>query len=115
MPTYTPPLRDMQFLLHEVFNVVDELKAIPKHADVDADTINAVIEEGGKFAAEVTFPLNISGDAEGCTLERTTHEVTAPKGFKEAYAKYVEGGWPALSCDPDYGGQGLPLVVNQCF
>ena len=115
MPTYTPPLRDMQFLMHEVFNVTDELKALPKHADVDADTINAVLEEGGKFAAEVTFPLNISGDEEGCTLDRATHEVTAPKGFKEAYAKYVEGGWPALSCDPAYGGQGLPFVVNQCF
>ncbi len=115
MPSYTPPLRDMQFLMHEVFHVTDELKAIPKHADVDVDTINAVLEEGGKFAAEVTFPLNISGDAEGCVLDRTTHEVKAPNGFKEAYAKYVEGGWPALSCDPDYGGQGLPFVVNQCF
>ena len=115
MPTYNPPLRDMQFVLHEVFNVVDELKACPKHAEVDADTINAVLEEGGKFAAEVAFPLNISGDEEGCTLDRATHEVKAPKGFKEAYAQYVQGGWPALSCDPDYGGQGLPFVVNQCF
>ena len=93
MPTYNPPLRDMQFLMHEVFKVTDEFKALPKHADVDADTINAVLEEAGKFAAEVTFPLNISGDAEGCTLDRATHEVTAPKGFKEAYAQYVEAGW----------------------
>ncbi|WP_341907945.1 acyl-CoA dehydrogenase C-terminal domain-containing protein [Polaromonas sp. YR568] len=115
MPQYTPPLRDMQFVMHEVLKVTDELKLIPRHADIDADTINAVLEEGGKFAAEVTFPLNISGDEEGCTLDKTTHEVTAPKGFKEAYAKYVEGGWPALSCDPEYGGQGLPFVVNQCF
>ena len=115
MPTYNPPLRDMQFLMHEVFKVSDEFKALPKHADVDADTINAVLEEAGKFAAEVTFPLNISGDEEGCTLDRATHEVKAPKGFKEAYAQYVEGGWPALSCDPEYGGQGLPFVVNQCL
>ncbi|MES3011408.1 MAG: acyl-CoA dehydrogenase C-terminal domain-containing protein [Pseudomonadota bacterium] len=115
MPTYNPPLRDMQFLMHEVFKVTDEFKALPKHADVDADTINAVLEEAGKFAAEVTFPLNISGDEEGCTLDRATHEVTAPKGFKQAYAQYVEGGWPALSCDPEYGGQGLPFVVNQCL
>ncbi len=115
MPQYNPPLRDMQFVMHEVLKVTDELKLIPRHADIDADTINAVLEEGGKFAAEVTFPLNISGDEEGCTLDKTTHEVTAPKGFKEAYAKYVEGGWPALSCDPEYGGQGLPFVVNQCF
>jgi hypothetical protein len=115
MPSYTPPLRDMQFLMHEVFKVSDEYKAMPRHAEVDADTINAVLEEGGKFAAEVTFPLNISGDREGCKLDTTTHEVTTPKGFKEAYAKYVEGGWPALSCDPEYGGQGLPITVNQCF
>ncbi|HSV51393.1 MAG TPA: acyl-CoA dehydrogenase C-terminal domain-containing protein [Burkholderiaceae bacterium] len=115
MPSYTPPLRDMQFVMHEVFKVTEEFKALPKHAEVDIDTINAVLEEGGKFAAEVTFPLNISGDEEGCTLDKATHEVRAPKGFKEAYAKYVEGGWPALSCDPAYGGQGLPFVVNQCL
>jgi alkylation response protein AidB-like acyl-CoA dehydrogenase len=115
MPQYNPPLRDMQFVMHEVLKVTDEFKALPKHAEVDADTINAVLEEAGKFAAEVTFPLNISGDAEGCKLDKTTHEVTPPKGFKEAYAKYVEGGWAALSCDPEYGGQGLPFVVNQCL
>jgi alkylation response protein AidB-like acyl-CoA dehydrogenase len=115
MPTYNPPVRDMQFVLHEVLNVAEELKALPAHAETDADTINAVIEEAGKFAAEVTFPLNISGDEEGCTLDKATHEVTTPKGFKEAYGKYVEGGWPALSCDPAFGGQGLPFVVNQCL
>ena len=114
MPIYNPPLRDMQFVLHEVFHIADELKALPAHADTDADTINAVIEEAGKFASEVIFPLNITGDQEGCVLDRTTHEVTTPKGFKEAYAKYVEGGWPALSCDPAFGGQGLPFVVSQC-
>ncbi|MEY4561280.1 MAG: hypothetical protein RLZZ618_557 [Pseudomonadota bacterium] len=113
MPAYTPPLRDMQFVMHEVLHVSDELKAIPAYADIDADTINAVLEEGGKFASQVIFPLNLSGDQEGCTLDKSTHEVTAPKGFKEAYAKYVEGGWPALSCDPAYGGQGLPHLVNQ--
>ena len=115
MPQYNPPLRDMQFVMHKVFNVVDELKMLPRHADIDADTINAVLEEGGKFAAEVLAPLNLSGDAEGCTLDKTTHEVTPPKGFKAAYAKYVEGGWPALGGDTEFGGQGLPVVVNQMF
>ena len=115
MAQYTPPLRDLQFVLHELLDVSSEFKQMPAHADIDADTINAVLEEGGKFAAEVLFPLNISGDAEGCKLDKATHEVTPPTGFKEAYAKYVEGGWPALSCDPDYGGQGLPHTVNQCF
>jgi alkylation response protein AidB-like acyl-CoA dehydrogenase len=115
MAHYTPPLRDMQFVLHEVLKVSDEFKAMPAHADVDADTVNAVLEEGGKFAAQVLFPLNQIGDREGCTLDRATHEVTAPTGFKEAYKQYVEGGWPALSTDPEYGGQGLPIVVNQCL
>jgi alkylation response protein AidB-like acyl-CoA dehydrogenase len=115
MPQYTPPLRDMQFVLHELLNVVDEFKMIPAHAEVDADTINAVLEEGGKFASEVIAPINLSGDSEGCALDRSTHEVTPPKGFREAYATYVEGGWPALSCDTAYGGQGLPHTLNQFF
>lgn len=115
MPQYNPPLRDMQFVLHEVLHIEDELKALPKHADTDADTINAVLEEGGKFASEVIFPLNLSGDSEGCHLDKTTHEVTPPKGFKEAYKTFVDGGWAALSCDPEFGGQGLPVSVNQCF
>ena len=115
MPSYTPPLRDMRFVLHEVLDVVSTLKSLPAHAEMDAETIDAVLEEGGKFASEVLAPLNAVGDEQGCTLDKATHEVTAPKGFKEAYAKYVEGGWPALSCDPAYGGQGLPHVVNQCL
>ena len=115
MPSYTPPLRDMQFVMHELLKITDDFKQMPQYADIDADTINAVLEEGGKFAAEVTFPLNISGDTEGCKIDQATHAVTTPKGFKEAYAKYIEGGWAALGCDPAYGGQGLPLVVNQMF
>ncbi len=115
MPIYNPPLRDMQFVMHEVLHVTDELKAMPKYADIDADTIVAVLEEAGKFASEVVFPLNISGDTEGCKLDQATHPVTTPNGFRQAYAQYVEGGWPGLSCEAEFGGQGLPLVVNQCF
>jgi len=115
MAIYTPPLRDIQFVMHELLGAVPQLNEMPAHAELDADTINAVLEEGGKFAAEVLLPLNQSGDREGCTLDRTTKEVTTPKGFKEAYAKYVEGGWPSLSTDPAFGGQGLPHLVNQCF
>ncbi len=115
MAIYHPPLRDLQFVLHELFDVSAELRQLPRHAEIDADTINAVLEEGGKFAAEVIFPLNISGDAQGCTLDKASHAVRAPDGFKQAYAQYVEGGWPALSTDTAYGGQGLPLVLNQCF
>jgi alkylation response protein AidB-like acyl-CoA dehydrogenase len=115
MPHYNPPIRDMQFLLHEVLDAVPTLQALPAHADIDADTLNAVLAEGGKFAAEVLTPINLPGDAQGCHLDKTTHVVTAPQGFKQAYSQYVEGGWAALSCDPAYGGQGLPLVLNQCF
>ena len=115
MAHYTPPLRDMHFVLHELLNVTDTLKTLPPHAEIDVDTINAVLEEGGKFASEVIAPLNQSGDAEGCSLNRDTHEVTSPSGFKAAYAKYVEGGWPSLGCDAAYGGQGLPVTLNQCL
>jgi alkylation response protein AidB-like acyl-CoA dehydrogenase len=115
MPQYTPPLRDLQFVLHELLEAVPTLKTIPAYADLDVDTVNAVLEEGGKFAAEVIQPLNLSGDQQGCTLDKTTHAVSTPKGFKAAYEKYVEGGWPALSTDPAYGGQGLPHLLNQCL
>jgi butyryl-CoA dehydrogenase len=115
MGQYVAPLRDMQFVLHELLHVEDELKQLPKHAEVDADIINQVLEEGGKFTSEILFPLNHTGDREGCHLNKDTHEVTTPKGFKEAYKQYVDGGWPSLSCEPEYGGQGLPVVVNNSF
>ena len=115
MPSYTPPLRDMQFVMHEVLKVTDELKEMPRYAEADVETINAVLDEAGKFAAEVTFPLNMIGDEQGCKLDPVTHEVTTPAGFKEAYAQFVEAGWPSLTSDPEWGGQGLPLVLSQCF
>jgi butyryl-CoA dehydrogenase len=115
MGQYTPPLRDMRFVMHELLDVEAELKQLPKHADIDADIINQVLEEGGKFTSQVLFPINHSGDREGCTLDQATHEVKTPTGFKAAYQQYVEAGWPALSCDPVFGGQGLPLVINNAF
>ena len=115
MPSYTPPLRDMTFLLHEVFHVVQDYGAMPAHAALDAETIDAVLEEAGKFSAEVVFPLNAVGDEQGCTLDRATHEVKTPDGFKEAYRQFIDGGWPSLACDEAYGGQGLPIVLNQCL
>ena len=111
MSQYIAPLRDMRFVLHELLQVEGELKLLHGHAEIDADTINHVLEEGAKFTSKVLFPLNYSGDREGCHLDRATHAVTTPKGFKEAYQQFVEGGWPSLTCDPDYGGQGLPVVV----
>jgi len=112
MPVYTPPLRDMQFVMHEVLGISASLQQLPPHQEMDADTLNAVLEEAGKFAAEVAFPLNRVGDEQGCQLDRQSHEVKTPEGFKQAYEQYVQGGWPALSCDPQYGGQGLPFVLN---
>ena len=115
MPQYTPPLRDMQFLMQEVLDLPARFAQLPAYAEVDTGTMDAILEEAGKFAVEVVQPLNLSGDAEGCTRNPADSSVTTPKGFKEAYAKYVEGGWAALSCDSAYGGQGLPFVLNQCL
>jgi 3-(methylsulfanyl)propanoyl-CoA dehydrogenase len=115
MPTYNPPLRDMQFVIHELLGAVDELKTIPAYADLDADTVNAVLEEGGKFASKVLAPLNLVGDVQGCVLDKTTHEVKTADGFKEAYKTYTENGWSGLSADPEWGGQGMPQLVNQAI
>ncbi|WP_050479959.1 acyl-CoA dehydrogenase C-terminal domain-containing protein [Herbaspirillum rhizosphaerae] len=115
MPQYNAPLRDMQFVLHELLKVEDVLKTLPAHADTNRELIDQVLEEGGKFTSQVLFPLNHSGDREGCTYNKETKTVTPPKGYKEAYKQYVEAGWAALSCDPDFGGQGLPLVMNNSF
>ncbi|MFN5099120.1 MAG: acyl-CoA dehydrogenase C-terminal domain-containing protein [Burkholderiaceae bacterium] len=115
MPRYHPPLRDMQFVLHELLQVEQTFAQLPAHAELDGDTINQVLEEGGKFTAEVLFPLNHSGDREGCHFDPANNSVTTPKGFKEAYRQYVEAGWPALACDPEFGGQGLPITLNNAF
>ncbi|WP_050461612.1 acyl-CoA dehydrogenase C-terminal domain-containing protein [Herbaspirillum autotrophicum] len=115
MPQYIAPLRDMQFVLHELLQVEDVLKTLPAHADTNRELIDQVLEEGGKFTSQVLFPLNHSGDREGCHYDKETKTVTPPKGYKEAYKQYVEAGWAALSCDPEFGGQGLPLVVNNSF
>jgi alkylation response protein AidB-like acyl-CoA dehydrogenase len=115
MGQYVAPIRDMQFVLHELLNVTEEFKSLPKYQEIDADIINQVLEEGAKFTQEVLFPLNHSGDREGCHFDAATKAVTTPKGFKEAYKQYVEGGWAALACDEAYGGQGLPVALNNSF
>ena len=109
MPTYTAPVRDMQFLLHDVLQI-EKYSNLPGFADASEDVVNAILEEGAKITQEVLQPLNIVGDQEGCTLK--DGEVITPTGFKDAYKQFVDGGWPSLAADPDYGGQGLPHVVN---
>ncbi len=117
MGQYAAPIRDMQFVLHELLNVEAELKHMPKHAELDADTINQVLEAAGKFCSEVVFPLNQSGDRGGCTYGCTYEGggVKTPAGFRDAYRQYVEAGWAGLGCDPEYGDQGLPAFVNNAL
>jgi alkylation response protein AidB-like acyl-CoA dehydrogenase len=109
---YRPPLRDYSFLFREVLKI-DDHAAAPKIAEAPADLIDQVVEAAGEFAAGVLAPLNAVGDKSGCTL--VGDRVTTPPGFKAAYKQLVDGGWPALSVDPQWGGQGLPYVVSVAF
>ncbi len=107
---YQPPLRDIRFITEELLDLPAQWPKLPAYAELDVDTARQVIEEAGKFAAEVLAPLNASGDLEGCTLRDGV--VTTPRGYREAYQAYVAAGWPALACDPAVGGQGLPHAIN---
>ncbi|MGD9163499.1 MAG: acyl-CoA dehydrogenase C-terminal domain-containing protein [Chromatiales bacterium] len=109
MAQYHPPLRDYQFIYHELLDPA-RIQALPGCEEFDGDLVNAVLEESGKFFSEVLFPLNRSGDEEGCHFE--DGEVRTPAGFKDAYQQYVEAGWTAIACDPEDGGQGLPNAVT---
>lgn len=109
MPTYTAPLRDFNFLMNEVFNFDEHYQKLPNGSDA-AENKQAMLEELAKFAQEVLTPLNQVGDQESCQLQ--DGQVTTPTGFKKAYQQYVEGGWPALSQHPDYGGMGLPTSIG---
>ncbi|HAG94468.1 MAG: acyl-CoA dehydrogenase [Pseudomonadales bacterium] len=106
MPEYKAPRRDIQFVMHEVLKLEDHYKALRGDEEVNRDLIDAILEEGAKFCENELAPINRTGDEEGCGFDNGV--VTTPKGFKEAYQKYVEGGWPALSAPIDEGGQGLP-------
>ncbi len=114
MPQYNPPLRDFQFVLHELLEAEKALAAMPAHAEVNRELIDQVLEEGGRFCAEVLFPLNRSGDEEGCRHEGDG-VVRTPTGFKEAWQKFKDGGWPTLTCATEFGGQGLPLALGMAF
>ncbi|MEO0753412.1 MAG: acyl-CoA dehydrogenase C-terminal domain-containing protein [Pseudomonadota bacterium] len=110
MPRYNAPVRDMQFVFHELLSL-QNYSNLPGFADASPDVIDQILEEGGKFAGEVLFPLNRVGDEEGC-VRHPDASVTTPTGFKDAYKQLVENGWPLLSAEAEMGGQALPHVLN---
>ncbi len=111
MPSYEPPLRDYRFILHEALKIQDATE-IEGYGELTEEFTSAVLDEAGKIAAEVLAPLNQVGDRQGCRLENGV--VTTPNGFREAFALLREGGWPSMECDPEYGGQGMPSLLNLC-
>ena len=110
MATYKAPLRDIRFLLNNVFAAEQLFASMPDTAEITDDLIAAIVEEAGKIAEGLLAPINSSGDAEGCHFEKGT--VTTPKGFKQAYKAFADGGWPSLTGDVNYGGQGMPKMLS---
>jgi len=110
MQIYDAPLRDMRFVLNELF--ADSPYAVAAGSDdLSPDLVDAILEEASKFARNVLLPLNAAGDQEGCRFENG--RVSTPKGFKDAYQQFCTGGWPGLSASPEWGGQGLPETLNK--
>ncbi len=115
MPDYKAPVRDIRFVINEVLESEKLYQTLPGYEEATEDLMNAIIEEGARFAENVVAPLNRSGDEEGCHW--SAEGVTTPAGYKEAYRQYVDNGWPALSADAEHGGQGMPnmlgIMVNE--
>ncbi|MEX1198701.1 MAG: acyl-CoA dehydrogenase C-terminal domain-containing protein [Pseudohongiellaceae bacterium] len=113
MAGYKAPVRDMQFVLNEVMEAGEFLASMPGTEETTPDLINAVLEEAGKVSESLLAPINRQGDEEGCHFENG--EVTTPRGFREAYRTFAEGGWIGLSGDVEYGGQGMPKLLAVCL
>ena len=110
MSHYHPNVQDMQFVLSRVLNASDQLKSLPVFAELDDELVQQVLDEAGKFVGEVVAPLNRDGDEIGAQWQ--DGKVTMPPGFQAAYHMFWQAGWPALSADPEDGGQGLPTVLE---
>ncbi|HNB46955.1 MAG TPA: acyl-CoA dehydrogenase family protein, partial [Burkholderiaceae bacterium] len=110
MSTYTPPLEDMQFVIEQVLDAPASWREQPAFAELDADIAREVLQQAARFATEVLVPINGPGDKQGCRW--SPEGVKTPDGYPAAWAQFVEGGWPALACDPEVGGQGLPNLLN---
>ena len=112
MPAYRAPLRDMRFVFDEVLGASQVLQDLPDQGEFSSDLADAILEEAAKLAENVLAPLNGPGYQQGCQYDPQTKAVTVPQGFKQAYKQFAEGGWTALACSPEFGGQGLPHVLN---
>jgi alkylation response protein AidB-like acyl-CoA dehydrogenase len=110
MPDYKAPVSDIRFVVNEVLQSEKVYQKLPGYEEATRDLTNAIIDEGARFAENVLAPLNRVGDEEGCQWNPEC--VTTPAGYKEAYRQYVDNGWPALSADPEYGGQGMPTLLG---
>ncbi|GGC57886.1 acyl-CoA dehydrogenase C-terminal domain-containing protein [Marinobacter halophilus] len=110
MPEYKAPLRDIKFVMTELLNSEQHYTNLEGAEDATPDMVDAIIQEGAKFCEQVVSPLNRVGDIEGCVWSEDG--VKTPTGFKEAYQQYIEGGWPSMTADTNYGGQGLPSSLG---
>ena len=109
MSTYQAPLKDMKFVLNELAGL-EAIAKLPGYEEASPDTVDAILEEAAKFASRVLDPINYSGDQEGSKW--AAGEVRTPKGFREAYKQFCEGGWNALPFEAEWGGQSLPRLVS---
>ncbi len=109
MASYQPPMRDYRFILEQLLDIYQQPK-LQGFDEVDPELVNAILEGMADFSTGVMLPLNSVGDLQGCRLE--ADGVKTAEGFIDAYRQYVDNGWPTLTCDPEFGGQGLPEVVG---